>query len=144
MPSSKIASTVGNRYRTPQITFEQSSKSQNEKKTGSDIRDVQEQNMPKKKSQSSGQNISDRKRLSDAPSRSSVNRKTAAVTSGQNPNRTRTAMHQYRLLYQQIKRSSEMQAQQQVLQFQRSEIRVLQPQRLEVQLLRKHHQRQLR
>ena len=91
MPSSKIASTVGNRYRTPQITSEQSSKSQNEKKTGSDIRDVQEQNMSKKKSQSSGQNISDRKRLSDAPLRSSVNRKTAAVTSGQNPNRTRTA-----------------------------------------------------
>ena len=91
MPSSKIASTVGNRYRTPQITSEQSSKSQNEKKTGSEIRDVQEQNVSKKKSQSSGQNISDRKRLSDAPSRSSVNRKTAAVTSGQNPNRTRTA-----------------------------------------------------
>ena len=91
MPSSKIASTVGNQYRTPQITFEQSSKSQNEKKTGSDIRDVQEQNVSKKKSQSSGQNISDRKRLSDVPSRSSVNRKTAAVTSGQNPNRTRTA-----------------------------------------------------
>lgn len=91
MPSSKIASTVGNQYRTSQITFEQSSKSQNEKKTGSDIRDVQEQNVSKKKSQSSGQNISDRKRLSDVPSRSSVNRKTAAVTSGQNPNRTRTA-----------------------------------------------------
>lgn len=91
MPSSKIASTVGNQYRTPQITFEQSSKSQNEKKTGSDIRDVQEQNVSKKKSQSSGQNISDRKRLSDAPLHSSVNRKTAAVTSGQNPNRTRTA-----------------------------------------------------
>ena len=91
MPSSKIASTVGNQYRTSQITFEQSSKSQNEKKTGSDIRDVQEQNVSKKKSQSSGQNISGRKRLSDVPSRSSVNRKTAAVTSGQNPNRTRTA-----------------------------------------------------
>ena len=91
MPSSKIASTVGNQYRTSQITFEQSSKSQNEKKTGSDIRDVQEQNVSKKKSQSSGQNISDRKRLSDAPLHSSVNRKTAAVTSGQNPNRTRTA-----------------------------------------------------
>ena len=91
MPSSKIASTVGNRYRTPQITSEQSSTSQNEKKTGSEIRDVQEQNVSKKKSQSSGQNISGRKRLSDAPSRSSVNRKTAAVTSGQNPNRTRTA-----------------------------------------------------
>ena len=55
MPSSKIASTVGNQYRTSQITFEQSSKSQNEKKTGSDIRDVQEQNVSKKKSQSSGQ-----------------------------------------------------------------------------------------
>ena len=91
MPSSKIASTVGNQYRTPQITFEQSSKSQNEKKTGSDIRDVQEQNVSKKKSQSSGQNISDGKRLSDAPSRSSVNRKTAAVTSDQGQSRMRTS-----------------------------------------------------
>ena len=91
MLSSKIASTVGNQYRTPQITFEQSSKSQNEKKTGSDIRDVQEQNVSKKKSQSSGQNISDGKRLSDAPSRSSVNRKTAAVTSDQGQSRMRTS-----------------------------------------------------
>lgn len=91
MPSSKIASTAKNQYRTPQITSEQSSKNQSEKKTGSDMRDVQEQNVSEKKSQSSGQNVSDRKRLSDDPSRSSVNRKTATVTSGQNPNRTRIA-----------------------------------------------------
>ena len=88
------------RYQTPEEFYHalddlksgrvvKSSKNQSEKKTGSDIRDVQEQNVSKKKSQLSGQNVSDRNRLSDAPSRSSVNRKTAAVTSGQNPNRTR-------------------------------------------------------
>ncbi len=91
LSSAKVVPTVQNQHRTPQITSGQSPKSQNEKKTESDVRDVQEQNVSKKKSQSSGQNISDRKKLSDAPSRGSVNRKTAAVTSGQNPNRTRTS-----------------------------------------------------
>ena len=86
MPSLKVASTAKNQYKTPQIT---SGQNQNEKKTESDIRNVQEQNVSKKKSESDGKNISDRKRLSGVSSRSSVNRKTVAAASGQNPNRTR-------------------------------------------------------
>lgn len=87
--SAKVVPTAQNQHGAPQITSGQSQKSQNEKKTESDIRDVQEQNVSKKKIESNRQNVSDRKKLSDASSHSSVNRRTEAVGAGQSSNRTR-------------------------------------------------------